>query len=239
MIDVIAFDGDDTLWHNELHFSVTQRRYREVMADYLAEADIDIDERLFQTEMGNLGHYGYGAKSFTLSMIETAIDVSGGRVTSAEVAEILALGKMLLTHPVDLLDGAAEAVATAVGHGRRLLLVTKGDLFHQESKLARSGLGELFDGVEIVAEKDEGTYRRVLDRHDCPPERFVMVGNSVRSDVLPVLGLGGWAVHVPFEIEWAHEHVDDSDELLGHPRFRRIDDLAGLADVLGELDDNA
>src|SRR5687768_4517869 len=178
-IDVVAFDGDDTLWHNETLFSVTQERFRDLLAPYTEPAVVD--ERLFATEMGNLRLFGYGIKGFTLSMIETAIQVSEGRVTAAEVQQIIDAGKSMLVHPVELLEGAREAVEALVDR-YRVMLITKGDLFDQESKLARSGLGDLFWKIEIVSEKDERTYRRILHFHDLKADEFVMVGNSLRSD---------------------------------------------------------
>jgi putative hydrolase of the HAD superfamily len=199
------------------------------MTRYLDGADID--ERLHDIELRNLEIYGYGVKSFALSMIETAIEVSEGRVTSGEVAAILDAGKQMLAHPVDLLDGAAEAI-DAVSRHHDVMLITKGDLFNQESKLARSGLGERFSAIEIVSEKHEDTYRRILDRHGIDPRRFVMVGNSLRSDISPVLALGGWGVHVPYHLLWRHELVDDEDRVRGHPRFRHLDSLAGLPELL-------
>jgi putative hydrolase of the HAD superfamily len=232
-VEVVAFDGDDTLWISEAQFTVTQEQYRGVMESY-APAD-HLDERLFTTEMRNLRRYGYGAKSFTLSMIETAIEVSDGAVTAHEISAILALGHVLLDHPVELLPGAAEAVAAAAARVERVVLITKGDLFHQESKLARSGLGDSFSDVEIVAQKDVATYTRVFSRRAIAPERFLMVGDSLRSDVAPVLELGGWAVHVPHEYVWAHERVDDVEGLAGHPRFRQLHDLTGFGAVLDGL----
>jgi putative hydrolase of the HAD superfamily len=237
MIEMVAFDGDDTLWHNESYFSVTQERFRRIMGPYLA-ADEDVSRRLLDTELRNLRIYGYGIKSFTLSMIETAIEVSDGNVTSREIGAILQAAKDMLANPVEVLDGAIDAVE-AVSAAYPVMLVTKGDLFDQESKLARSGLGERFDSVEIVTEKDEGTYDRILKRRGLSPERFVMVGNSMRSDIWPVLELGGWAVHVPYHVTWAHELVEDETSVRGHERFRHLDSLAGLPGLLEEFDTNA
>jgi len=197
MIRLVGLDGDDTLWHSESHFAVTEDALAGLLAPY-ADGD-DLRRRMLATERRNLELFGYGVKGFVLSMIETAIEVSEGRVTAAEVQAILDRGKALLAHPVELLDGVAEVVAALVGR-RRLVIVTKGDLLHQESKVAASGLADFVDDIEIATEKDETTYRRVLRRHGVGPEEFLMVGNSVRSDILPVLGLGGWAAHVPYAI---------------------------------------
>lgn len=207
-LTTIAFDADDTLWHNERHFESTKREFATLLSRYhTAEW---IDDRLFGTEMRNLKHFGYGIKSFTLSMIETAIELTEGRIGGREVARILEMGKEMVATPVELLDGAEQTVRS-LGKDYRILLVTKGDLFDQESKLARSGLGELFDDVHIVTEKDSATYRRILAAAGLEPHEFMMVGNSLRSDILPVVELGSHAVHVPHDTTWAHEHVVDSE----------------------------
>lgn len=204
-IEVVGLDGDDTLWRNEEYFADTQEYFRDLLAPY---ADgTDLDARLHATERTNLELFGFGVKGFTLSMIETAIEVSGGRVGSAEVQSLLDRGKAMLAQPVELLDGVVEVV-TELAATYRLVLVTKGDLLHQEQKLARSGLAELFAHIEIVSEKDEPTYERILQRHAIERERFVMVGNSVRSDVLPPLAIGTRAVHIPADLVWAYEHAD-------------------------------
>jgi putative hydrolase of the HAD superfamily len=219
-VTAVGLDGDDTLWHSESHFAVTTARLAELLSPWVS--DDGAETHLLQVEARNLGLLGYGVKAFTLSMIETAIEVSGGEVPATSVREIIEWGKELLDHPVELLPEAADAVDDLAGR-YRLLLVTKGDLLHQESKLARSGLAEAFTGIDIVSEKDVATYERVLGRHDVPPEEFVMVGNSVRSDVLPVLELGGRAVHVPYHVTWAHERVDDDP---GVPVLRHLGELA-------------
>lgn len=173
------------------------------------------------TERRNLELFGYGIKGFTLSLVETAVEVSGGQVSGAAIGKLLDLGKAMLAHPVDLLEGV-EAAVEGLGRHHRLALITKGDLIHQEQKIARSGLVDHFERIEVVSEKDEATYAGVLARMDVRPEGFCMVGNSVRSDVLPVLALGGHAAHVPYDITWTHEQVDHHDarfpvlESLGH-----------------------
>ena len=231
VIDLVAFDGDDTLWHNESVFSMTQERFRDLMEPYVTEQDLD--ERLFATEMRNLRLFGYGVKAFTLSMIETAIELSDAQVSAEEIAAIIHAGRAMLEHPVDLLEGAEEAI-NAVSEHHSVMLITKGDLFDQESKLARSGLADRFESVEIVAEKDERAYRRILDRRGVDPAAFVMVGNSGRSDVQPTLAIGCWAVHVPYPLTWAHEQVDES-ALATHHRYRRVESLAAVPDVLASL----
>lgn len=209
--DVIAFDGDDTLWHNERLFSVTQERFKALLARYGVTA---VDEELLATEVRNLALFGYGIKGFTLSMVETAIALTNGRIDAHDIATIIAHGKAMLDHPVELMDGAAEVVE-ALRDRYRLMVITKGDLFDQESKLARSGLAEAFWRIEIVSEKDASTYRRLLDRHAIAPDRFLMVGNSVRSDILPVLTIGGRAVHVPYQLTWVHERAELGTEAEG------------------------
>ncbi len=207
MIEVIGLDGDDTLWHSEQLFVDTQVAFRELLAPYVDLDDDALDARLVEVERRNLPTFGYGVKAFTLSLLETAIEVTKGEIPSTDLQSILDLGKVLLDHPVQLLDGVAEAVDDLTDR-YRVMLVTKGDLIHQESKVARSGLHELFWRVEIVSEKDEACYRRMLDREGIDPSTFVMVGNSVRSDVLPVLAIGGRAVHVPYHVTWALELVE-------------------------------
>jgi putative hydrolase of the HAD superfamily len=225
-ITAIGFDGDDTLWESETQFHVTNAKVRELLA-----GDVDaevLDARLLEVERANLELYGYGAKAFTLSLIETAIDLAGDRLDISDVRALLQAGKELLAHPVELRPGAREAVQAATGLGLTVLLITKGDLFHQESKVAGSGFGDLVDSVEVVAEKDVATYRRVLDRHRIDPASFVMVGNSLRSDCEPVLALGGHAVFVPHELTWALEHPDDEGAVRTQERLVEVSTLADV-----------
>ena len=184
---------------------------------------------MLTTERRNLRLFGYGAKGFTLSLIETAIEVTEGRIPAEDIAAIVSFGKDLLDHPVELLPGVELAIDELRADGRRLLLVTKGDLWHQESKVAASGLAAVFDGVEIVSEKDPDTYDAILRRHGVDAPGFCMVGNSVRSDVLPVLELGASAIHVPYEYLWAHEAVPDADD---DPRFRTVESIADVPRLL-------
>ena len=212
MIEVVALDGDDTLWHSEHLFVDTQDRFRALVRPYVDVDDAALDDRLLEVERRNLPLFGYGVKAFTLSLVETAIELTDGRIPGRDLQAVLDLGKVLMDHPVVLLDGAQEAVDVLTDR-YRVMVITKGDLLHQETKVARSGLAELFWRVEIVSEKDEATYRRILERHRVDPATFVMVGNSVRSDVLPVLSLGGHAVHIPYPLLWEHEHVDHDEDL--------------------------
>lgn len=224
--DVIAFDADDTLWHSEGEFVVSQGMFRALLAPYL-DNGVDLDARLAVTERRNLEHFGYGVKGFTLSMIETAIEVTNGRVTARELGVLIERGKEMMAHPIELLPGVADTLAV-LSPRYHLALISKGDLLHQEQKLARSGLAELFEDVDIVSEKDEAAYRRVLRRFGVEPSRFLMVGNSVRSDILPVLAVGGAAVHIPHEYLWEHEHVDEHVD---------VPTLHSMAELPGWLDD--
>ncbi|MDR6291775.1 MULTISPECIES: HAD family hydrolase [Inquilinus] len=231
----IAFDADDTLWHSESIFEETHGRLRALLAPWVeAEA---LDRTLLDTEGRNLKTFGYGVKGFTLSMIETAIDLTQGRIPAADIRTILDLGKAMMDHPVELLDGVVEtldALAPEAEAGRiRLMVVTKGDLFHQESKVARSGLAERFERIEIVAEKDEATYRRILQRSGTAPEDFLMIGNSMRSDILPVLDLGGRAVHIPYRITWAHEAVSRPD--IAPPGFHTLETIRDVPGLVAKL----
>lgn len=231
-IDVVAFDGDDTLWHSESHFVDAHDRYVELLAPYVEDRS-KLDAAVVATEGANLATYGYGVKAFTLSLIETAIDLTGGRVTNDEITAILQLGKSLLGHPVDLLDGVQDTIDQMAMSGRELIVVTKGDLFHQETKVAGSGLADRFSRVEIVSEKDVATYRRIITEMGVEPGRFLMIGNSVRSDVLPVVELGGHAVHLPYRYTWAHEEVADVDaERNGYHQLASITDLPALVERL-------
>jgi putative hydrolase of the HAD superfamily len=224
---VVGLDGDDTLWHSESHFVTTTERLAELLSPWVPHTAA-AEARLVEVERRNLALFGYGVKAFTLSMIETAIEVSGEQVTAAGIRRIVEWSKELMDHPVELLPEVAETVARLAGD-HRLLLVTKGDLLHQESKVARSGLAEHFEGIHIVSEKDPATYRRVLAAHGVEPTDFVMVGNSLRSDILPVLELGGRGIHVPYHTTWALEEVDEADL---PPGVDRAEGLAGAAALL-------
>ena len=230
---LLAFDADDTLWPNQPHFDRVEAEFLTMLGRY-AEPD-SIGAQLYAVQRRNMELFGYGAKSFMLSMIETAIELTNGAVPGFEIQRLLDLGKELLRFPIELLPGVTATLTELRRRGHRLLLLTKGDLFDQESKLARSGLGDLFDHVEIVSEKDEATYRRLLERHGATPENFVMVGNSLKSDVLPVARLGFRAVHVPYHATWIHEHVP-AEALAGVP-FAQIEALPELLDYLAQFED--
>jgi len=231
VIEVIALDGDDTLWHSEHLFVDTQERFRDLVRPHARLGDAALDERLVEVERRNLPLFGYGVKAFTLSLIETAIELTDGRIPGRDLQAVLDLGKLLMDHPVELLEGVREAV-DALTDTYRVMVITKGDLLHQETKVARSDLAELFWRVEIVSEKDEATYLRILDRHGIDPAHFVMVGNSVRSDVLPVLAIGGRAIHVPYSVTWALEHADTDPEVHDFPVLESLAQLPACIDVL-------
>ena len=229
-IRVVGFDGDDTLWHSESRFEVTQNEFRELVQRYVPEADVD--RRLAEMEMNNLNVYGYGVKSFTLSMLETAIELTEGRIPAADLQVILGWGKSMLTAPTELLDGVAETLRAMSGR-YDLMLITKGDLFDQEGKLARSGLGELFWGVDVLSEKNPESYLAVFRRRGIEPSKFVMVGNSLRSDVVPVVALGARAVHIPYHVTWQHEQVPESE--LPQDGWVRIDSIEELPAALERI----
>jgi putative hydrolase of the HAD superfamily len=228
-LTTIGFDADDTLWQNEQFFRLTERRLAELLADHAP--GVDVPARLLEAERRNLGLYGFGIKGFVLSMIETAVEVTDGRAPAGVVAEILAAGREMLAHPIEILPHARETLESLAG-AFRLVLITKGDLFDQERKLAQSGLGDLFDAVEIVSDKSAATYARIFARHGDGPERSMMVGNSLKSDVVPAIEAGGWGVHVPHELTWVLERVDAPHAA---PRFREIGHLGELPGLLAGL----
>jgi putative hydrolase of the HAD superfamily len=221
-ITTVGLDADDTLWHNETIFRLSQDRFRALLAEYADE--VTSSARLADVEARNLRLYGYGVKGFTLSMIETAMELTGGDPPGRLVAEILAAGREMLAHPVEPLPGVDAALAE-LSETHRLVLITKGDLLHQEQKLAASGLGDLFAAVEIVSEKTPETYARVFERHGSGADRSAMAGNSVKSDVLAALDAGGWAAWIPYPITWAHEEAPPP---VDHPRFAQIATIAEL-----------
>ncbi len=228
-LTTIAFDADDTLWHNERFFQLTQERFAALLADF---SDTDtLMSRLLEAERKNLGHYGFGIKGFVLSMIETAIEVTEEQVPASVIAELLRAGQDMLQHPIELLPHAREAVE-AVTNSHKVLLITKGDLLDQERKLAQSGLGDLFDGVEIVSDKAPQIYQRIFDSHGDGPERSMMIGNSMRSDVVPVVDIGGWGVFVPHGLEWEIEKAEPPADA---PRYLAISDLSELPDLIANI----
>ncbi|SEQ02295.1 putative hydrolase of the HAD superfamily [Devosia sp. YR412] len=229
-ITTIAFDADDTLWQNEQFIRLTEQRFADLLRPY-ADAT-DLNERLSAASVRNLAFYGYGMKGFTLSMIETALEVTEHRVPGTVIAELLAAGRELLSYPIETLPYVDQAL-TQLQQSHRLILITKGDVIDQERKLAASGLAEYFAAIEIVPDKTAAVYARIFARHTDGAERTVMVGNSLRSDILPALEAGSFAVYVPHEMNWSHEHAD---EPVNNPRYARITHLGELAETLAQLD---
>jgi putative hydrolase of the HAD superfamily len=231
--DLIAFDGDDTLWHNERSYRDGRDRFQRLLE--AAGVDLGEDEveaRVNQTELANIEYYGYGVASFVLSLIETSIELTGGRVSGRELHGLIDLAKQMLSEEVELFASARKAVdALAATHP--LMLITKGDLLHQTSKLERSGLRPSFKYVEVVSHKTPGVYAEILERRGVSPDRFLMIGNSLRSDVLPVIEAGGWAVYVPAALSWAHEHAELPDGAgARYFELATLEDLAGLVENL-------
>jgi putative hydrolase of the HAD superfamily len=228
-LSAIGFDADDTLWQNEQFYRLTEKRFTALLAEY-AEPD-HLSHRLLEAERRNLDAYGFGVKGFTLSMIETAIEVTEGRVPASAIRELVDAGRDLLGHPIEPLPHA-RATLQQLSNEYRLILITKGDLFDQERKLAQSGLGELFAAIEIVSDKSAAVYERVFERHGDGPERGMMVGNSLRSDIVPALKAGCWGVYVPHSLTWA---VEQDEAPAGHQRYRHIAHLGELLDIVRQI----
>jgi putative hydrolase of the HAD superfamily len=230
--DAIAFDADDTLWHSESLYAAAQEEYRRLLAPY-AETEM-IDGVLHQTEMQNLAVYGYGVKGFALSMIEAALELSQRQISGDEVQRVLDLAKQMLSTDVELITGVAEVIARLAAT-YPLLLITKGDLAHQEAKIEQSGLKPYFRSIEIVTDKTPQSYAALLAHHQIDPAHFLMIGNSLRSDILPVLEIGGQAVHVPYAITWAHEHAEVPPDQQGrYHELEHIGQLPSLVEQLGQ-----
>jgi putative hydrolase of the HAD superfamily len=232
--DLIAFDGDDTLWHNERSYREARDRFQRLLSSAgLALSSDEIDEAVNRTELANLDYYGYGVSSFVLSLIETAIGLTGGRISGAEIADLIELAKQMLSEQIELFP-SARAVVESLAAGYPLMLITKGDLLHQTSKLERSGLRPFFRFVEVVSHKTPAVYSQILERYRVRPERFLMVGNSLRSDVLPAIEVGGRAVYVPAALSWAHEHAEVPPIAQG--RFFELHSLEPLAGLVEQLE---
>jgi len=229
MIELVGFDGDDTLWHSEGYYQHAGAEFERIVGHWIDVRDAAVRTRLHEVERRNLALFGYGAKGMTLSMVEAAIELTEGRIHAADIHRIVALGRSILEHPVELLPGIRDAVV-AVARRHRVVLITKGDLFHQESKVERSGLGDLFHRIEIVSEKNERSYARVLDECRVAAPAFAMVGNSLRSDIEPVIGLGGWGIHMPYHVTWAHELEHGVES--GHAHVLTIASPAEIADAV-------
>ncbi len=228
--DMIAFDADDTLWHNERLYVNAQTKFAELLSQY--HKPEWVSERLYQTETQNIQHFGYGIKAFALSMIETAVELTEGRISGKDVQAVINLAKEMLTADVELLDHVRETIPQLVAN-HRLMLITKGDLLDQETKIVRSGLGEYFQYIEVVSHKTRESYERVLKRYSLVPEHFMMVGNSLKSDILPILELGGNAIYIPYELTWLHEIADTPPE--GQRGYYLLEHMGQLPALLERL----
>jgi len=222
MIKVIAFDADDTLWHNEAFFRETEEKFCALLENYLPHHTVA--RELLKTEIENIGLYGYGIKAFMLSMVETAIRITDKQLPNEAIEKIISYGRELLNKPVELIDGVEEVLQSLKGK-YRLVMATKGDLLDQERKLKKSGLEQYFHHIEIMSEKKESDFQKLIRHLDVSPDQFAMIGNSLKSDIVPVLNLGGRAFHVPYHITWAHEHIDTQ---LDHQYFYQLQHIREL-----------
>lgn len=225
-IKVIAFDADDTLWVNEPYFQETEKKFCELLEDYVPQHTAK--QELFKTEIQNLALYGYGVKGFMLSMVETALRVTNRTLNIEVIEKIIQYGKELLDKPIEMLEGVEDVLKSLPGH-YRLVVATKGDLLDQERKLRKSGIEHYFHHTEIMSDKKESDYLKLIRHLDIEPSQFMMIGNSIKSDVLPVLAVGGHGVHVPYHITWAHEHVEHNVE---HENFKRINSMSEIIPYL-------
>ncbi len=232
MIELVGFDADDTLWHSEGYYRHAAAEFESIMANWTDLGCDTVRKRLLAREQRHLDLYGYGAKNMTLAMIDTAIDITGGAITGSDIGRIVALGHTILEHPVELFAGIREAIESAANQ-HEIVLITKGDLKHQESKIEKSGLGDLFRRIEIVSEKSPASYAKVLAEFNLDASRFAMVGNSMRSDIEPVVELGGFGVHMPYHVTWEHELHHGIED--GHPRVAHIDEPSQIADALHQF----
>ncbi|MDQ3617307.1 MAG: HAD family hydrolase [Pseudomonadota bacterium] len=231
-ISLVGFDADDTLWRSQDYFDAAQVEFERIIGGYVNLRDARVHERLYDVEKGNLALFGYGAKGMALSMVEAGVEITDARISARDLHRIVRLGKELLRHPVELLPGIAEAVA-AIAADYEIVMITKGDLFHQEAKVRQCGLVNLFRRIEIVSEKDVDTYARVLEEFALPASQFVMIGNSLRSDIAPVLDLGGWGIHMPYHVTWAHEN--QAQIAVDAPRLRRVASAAELPRAVADV----
>lgn len=232
MLELIGFDGDDTLWQSQDFYDAAQAEFERIVGSYVDLEDVHVHERLLSVESGNIKLFGYGAKGMTLSMIEAAFDITGGLISSGDLHRLVGIGKEVLAHPVELLPGIRAAVEE-VAASYRIVLITKGDLIHQQAKVRRSGLGDLFHRIEIVSEKDPAAYARVLAECGVEAAAFAMVGNSLRSDIAPVVELGGWGVYMPYHSTWSLE--TDAHFAVDNPRVVQISAPASIPAAVARL----
>ena len=226
-IKTIAFDADDTLWVNEPLFRINEEKFDSLLKNYIS--DDQITAKLYDTEIRNLKHFGYGIKGFIISMIETAIELTKGEIKGCDLKKIIDWGKEQIEHPVNVLDDV-EKVLEALNGKYKLMIITKGDLFDQESKIARSGLADYFDIIEIVSEKDEATYSSLMKKHNLNPSELLMIGNSLKSDILPLVKLGAKAIHIPFHTTWVHEEISTKD--LGSTNHITVNKIIDVLEIL-------
>ena len=225
-LKVIAFDADDTLWVNEPYFRQTEEQFYDLLSEFSSRHSLEKD--LLRMEIDNLALYGYGIKGFMLSMIETSLLVTNNTVSVAAIEKILNLGKQMLNQPIELLDGV-DVVLKALKDKYRLVVATKGDLLDQARKLNRSGLSHYFHHIEIMSEKDDKNYLKLIRHLDIQPDELMMIGNSLKSDILPVINVGGYAVHVPYHITWAHEQIEHS---IDNERFKTVENIIEVLNFL-------
>jgi putative hydrolase of the HAD superfamily len=225
-IKVIAFDADDTLWGNEHYFQETEKKFCELLEDFLPQHTSS--RELLQTELKNISLYGYGIKAFMLSMIETAILITDKNIKAETIEKIIGFGQELLEKPVQLIKGVEE-VLTVLKTKYRLVMATKGDLLDQERKLRKSGVADFFHHIEIMSEKKEQDFQKLIRHLDIHPEEFMMIGNSIKSDILPVLNIGGHGIHIPYHVTWAHEKMEAP---INHKRFRQLEQIKDVLQYL-------
>ena len=228
MFDVIGFDADDTLWHNESIFTITQEKFCEILHSHNTEL---VNQTLSSTQIKNLKLFGYGIKGFILSMVETSVELTNGEIKGNEIQKIIDFGREMLANPIELLPHVQEVIED-LSRKYRLLLITKGDLFDQETKIARSGLAEYFTGVEIVSDKNSETYEKILSRHEITASRFIMIGNSMRSDIVPIVQIGGKAVHIPYYTTWDHEQTHP---YINPKHFKQLKHIGLLPELIEEM----
>lgn len=227
--EIISFDADDTLWVNETFYQDIEKEFIIIMSKYV---DLEIvTDNIHKREIDNLGIYGYGAKGFMLSMLETALDVTNGKVAANDLNRIIEMGRGLINEDIILIDGVEDTLMELTEAGAKLIVATKGDLLDQERKLRKSGLEKYFDHIEIMSYKRSGDYLKLINHLGIKPDGFLMIGNSMKSDIIPVLNIGGYGIHVPFHTTWAHELVDDTS---GYKNFREAVSITEVADILAK-----